>query len=87
MSSDYPDDLRYTREHEWARPEGNLVTVGITKFAVESLGDMTMVDLPKDQSDAVADYLARNFPEKPKPPAVLLPGTAKATATTGRATW
>src|SRR5438093_5310336 len=37
----------------------------------------TMVDLPKDQSDAVADYLAANFPEKPKPAAVVVPGSVK----------
>jgi len=50
MSNDYPSDLRYTQEHEWARPsdDGNVVTIGITKFAVESLGDITMVDLPKE---------------------------------------
>jgi virginiamycin B lyase len=34
----------------------------------------TMVALPKDQADAVADYLAKNFPEKPRPPAVIIPG-------------
>ena len=48
MSSEYPQDLRYTKEHEWARVEGNLVTVGITRFAVESLGDITQVDLPRE---------------------------------------
>ena len=48
MSTDYPNDLRYTKEHEWARVDGNVVTVGITKFAVESLGDITQVDLPKE---------------------------------------
>ncbi len=48
MSSDYPNDLRYTKEHEWARLEGNRATIGITKFAVESLGDITQVDLPKE---------------------------------------
>lgn len=48
MSSQYPDDLRYTKEHEWARVDGNQVTVGITEFAVESLGDITQVDLPKE---------------------------------------
>ena len=46
--SDYPDDLRYTKEHEWARLEGNLVTIGITQFAVDSLGDITQVDLPRE---------------------------------------
>ena len=48
MSVDYPEDLKYTREHEWARVDGKLVTVGITKFAVEQLGDITQVDLPKE---------------------------------------
>ena len=48
MSTDYPDDLRYTKEHEWARIEGKIATVGITEFAVESLGDITLVELPKE---------------------------------------
>lgn len=45
--SKYPSDLKYTKEHEWARKEGDLVRVGITSFAVEQLGDVTLVDLPK----------------------------------------
>jgi glycine cleavage system H protein len=48
MSSDYPNDLKYTKEHEWARIDGKLATIGITKFAVEQLGDITQVDLPKE---------------------------------------
>ena len=43
-----PKELRYTREHEWTRIEGKLVTVGITSFAVEQLGDITMVELPRE---------------------------------------
>lgn len=43
----YPSDLRYTKEHEWARVEGGLVRIGITSFAVEQLGDVTLVDLPE----------------------------------------
>jgi glycine cleavage system H protein len=46
--SDYPAELRYTKEHEWARIEGKLVTIGVTSFAVEQLGDVTQVDLPKE---------------------------------------
>src|SRR5688500_4060013 len=46
--SDYPDDLRYTKEHEWARIRGNVATVGITKFAVEQLGDVTQLELPRE---------------------------------------
>jgi len=46
--SDYPDDLRYTKEHEWARIRGNVAQVGITKFAVEQLGDVTQLELPRE---------------------------------------
>src|SRR2546423_15315238 len=48
MSDKYPSDLVYTEDHEWARVEGNLVTVGITQFAVDQLGDVTQVDLPRE---------------------------------------
>jgi glycine cleavage system H protein len=48
MSAEYPEGLRYTKDHEWARVEGKVATIGITKFAVESLGDITQVDLPKE---------------------------------------
>lgn len=43
----YPSDLKYTKDHEWARVEGGLVRVGITAHAVEALGDITLLDLPK----------------------------------------
>jgi glycine cleavage system H protein len=43
----HPADLRYTKDHEWARLEGGLVRVGITDHAVEALGDITLVDLVK----------------------------------------
>jgi glycine cleavage system H protein len=45
--SNVPADLRYTREHEWARQEGDRVRVGITAFAQEQLGDVVFVELPK----------------------------------------
>lgn len=41
-----PTDLRYTKDHEWARTKGDTIVVGITAFAVEQLGDITLVDLP-----------------------------------------
>jgi len=41
-----PAELKYTKDHEWAKVDGNVVTVGITAFAVEQLGDVTLVDLP-----------------------------------------
>ena len=42
----YPEELRYTTEHEWAREQGGLVTVGITGYAAEQLGDVVFVELP-----------------------------------------
>jgi glycine cleavage system H protein len=44
---EFPDDLRYTGEHEWARLEGARVRVGITDFAQDALGDVVYVDLPE----------------------------------------
>jgi glycine cleavage system H protein len=43
----YPDDVRYTRDHEWARQENGLVTVGITNYATDQLGDIVFVELPE----------------------------------------
>ena len=48
MSVKYPNELLYTKDHEWARLEGKVATVGITRFAVDQLGDVTQVDLPKE---------------------------------------
>ena len=41
-----PTDLKYSKEHEWARVDGNTITVGITQFAADQLGDVVYVDLP-----------------------------------------
>jgi len=45
--SDIPKELRYTKDHEWARTSGDIVEVGITAYAVGQLGDVTLVDLPE----------------------------------------
>jgi glycine cleavage system H protein len=50
----YPNDLKYTKDHEWARDEGDHVRIGITSHAVEQLGDVTLVDLPPVGSDVQA---------------------------------
>ena len=42
-----PAELRYTKEHEWARREGDRVRIGITDFAQAQLGDVVFVELPK----------------------------------------
>jgi glycine cleavage system H protein len=41
-----PEDLRYTEEHEWVRADGARLTVGITDYAQDALGDVVYVDLP-----------------------------------------
>jgi glycine cleavage system H protein len=46
MSNSYPAELRYTNDHEWLRDAGASFAVGITQFAVDQLGDITLVDLP-----------------------------------------
>ena len=43
---EFPDDLRYTKDHEWLRLEGNDAIVGITDFAQDALGDVVFVELP-----------------------------------------
>ena len=43
----YPAELRYTREHEWAKIEGKHARVGITHYAQDQLGDVVFVELPK----------------------------------------
>ncbi|MDH3604245.1 MAG: glycine cleavage system protein H, partial [Candidatus Tectomicrobia bacterium] len=43
---EFPDELKYTKEHEWARIDGTRVVVGITDFAQDELGDVVFVELP-----------------------------------------
>ena len=47
-NGEYPKDLKYTKDHEWAKQEGGEVLVGISAFAVDQLGDITMVELPRE---------------------------------------
>lgn len=42
----YPKDLKYDREHEWVRVDGDVVTIGISDFAQDQLGEVVYVDLP-----------------------------------------
>ena len=42
-----PTELRYTKEHEWVRVEGDVATVGVTQYAADQLGDVVFVDLPE----------------------------------------
>lgn len=47
MALDFPDDRRYADSHETVRPEGELVRVGLSAFAVDQLGDIVFVELPE----------------------------------------
>jgi glycine cleavage system H protein len=47
MSTTPPDDLRYSREHEWVRVDGSVAVIGITSFAADELGDIVYVELPE----------------------------------------
>jgi glycine cleavage system H protein len=49
-----PSELRYSREHEWVRVDGDVARIGITDFAQESLGDVVFVQLPDVGLDVVA---------------------------------
>jgi glycine cleavage system H protein len=46
-----PSDLRYTRDHEWIRVDGDEATVGITEYAADQLGDIVFVELPDTGRD------------------------------------
>ena len=52
-----PDDLHYSKDHEWVRVEGNVAVVGITEYAQDSLGDVVYVEVPK-----AGDEFAANEP-------------------------
>lgn len=48
---DIPQDLHYTQDHEWAQIEGDVVTVGITEYAIDELGDVVYIELPAVDDD------------------------------------
>src|SRR5215470_8799573 len=50
----YPNDRKYTKEHEWIKVDGSSASVGITHYAQDSLGDIAFVDLPKVGAEVTA---------------------------------
>lgn len=50
-----PDDLKYTKEHEWVKIEGNVATVGVTEYAAEHLGDIVYAELPAEGEAVTKD--------------------------------
>lgn len=77
----YPENYRYTREHEWIAVEGNIGTIGITDYAQNSLGDIVYVDVPK-VGDAVTAHATFGSVESVKAVSDLYsPVTGTVTAT------
>jgi glycine cleavage system H protein len=52
---EFPDGLKYSKEHEWVLVEGNTATIGITEYAQEELGDIVYVELPEVGEKVVKD--------------------------------
>ena len=52
---EFQKDIKYTKEHEWARTEGNIITVGITDYAQDSLGDVVYLELPAEGTTVTKD--------------------------------
>jgi len=60
-----PSDLRYTKDHEWVRVDGDEATVGVTEYAASQLGDIVFVELP-DTGRSVAQFAAFGVVESVK---------------------
>jgi len=50
-----PEDLKYTKDHDWVRIEGDMATVGITEFASKELGDIVFVEVDTEEEDVDRD--------------------------------
>jgi glycine cleavage system H protein len=51
---DFPKELKYTKDHEWVRIDGNVAEIGVTEFAVDQLGDIVHIDMPEIGDDLEA---------------------------------
>ena len=81
-----PEDLRYSKDHEWARLEGDRVRVGITDYAQDALGDVVFIELPEVGSTVSRSATtgagcwpgpiprSRSPTSGPRPTAIWLPG-------------
>jgi glycine cleavage system H protein len=75
-----PSELRYSREHEWVRVDGNVARIGITDFAQESLGDVVFVQLPDVGLDVVAGASASEIESTKSVSDVYVPVSGVVTA-------
>ena len=60
----FPQNLKYTNEHEWIRVDGDIAYVGITDYAQEQLGDIVFVDIPTVGETLEAPHPACDVPEQ-----------------------
>jgi glycine cleavage system H protein len=80
----YPQELRYTKDHEWVRIDGPTATMGITSFAADELGDIVFVELPEVGS-ALTQFASFGVVESVKAVSDLFaPVSGKVTATNDR---
>ncbi|MDP2052575.1 MAG: glycine cleavage system protein GcvH [Acidobacteriota bacterium] len=79
----YPTDLRYTKEHEWIRVEGDTGTIGITDFAQQQLGDVVYVELPEVGSTMTAGQVFGTIESVKAVSELFAPVTGEVVATNG----
>jgi len=79
----YPADLKYTKEHEWIRVDGNTGTIGITDFAQQQLGDVVYVELPDVGSTLTAGQVFGTIESVKAVSELFAPVTGEVTETNG----
>ncbi len=81
--ADRPEDIQYTKTHEWVRVADGEATIGITDFAVEHLGDLVFVDLPDEGQDVEAGTTVAEVESVKAVGEVYTPVTGEVTAVNG----
>ena len=76
----YPTDRKYTKEHEWIKPDGGSATIGITNHAQEALGDIVFVELPKVGTDVASGKTFGSVESVKAVSDLFSPATGKVTA-------
>jgi len=79
----YPTDLKYTKEHEWIRVEGDTGAIGITDFAQQQLGDVVYVELPDVGSTITAGQVFGTIESVKAVSELFAPVTGQVVATNG----
>ena len=79
----YPTDLKYTKEHEWIRVEGDTGVIGITDFAQQQLGDVVYVELPDVGSTITAGQVFGTIESVKAVSELFAPVTGEVVATNG----